>query len=431
MYIQEVILKRIKAIQLLHLKFKEGKEAGWHVILGDNGAGKTTTIRAIALGLIGPNDYKALRLNLREWISSGQPKSEIGLQLTRDYQYDEAVGSGKGAQKKPFWAILEIYPTDGVGTIDRDGFVLKQRKDSNGDAFVWGNAGGWFSAGFGPFRRFYGGDPEIVRIYLSVPSAAAHVSMFGENVAFSEALTWLKELHNAKKDGKKLQARLLELFVKFINNANLLPHKTRIKEINNDGVFFEDGNGVEVHISKLSDGFRSMLSLLFELLRQLLRVYKLEAVFSNANDQVFSIAVPGVVLIDEVDAHLHPTWQTRIGAWFTTYFPNIQFIVTTHSPLICRGAEHGTIWKLPNPGTQQEVIQIKGAEKDKLIYGNILDAFETDEFGAGISRGVEGKAKQKRYYELAMKRRFDESMTDAEKKELLSLQILFQGNVED
>ena len=157
----------------------------------------------------------------------------------------------------------------------------------------------------------------------------------------------------------------------------------------------------------------------------------MEAVFSNANDQVFSIAVPGVVLIDEVDAHLHPTWQTRIGAWFTTYFPNIQFIVTTHSPLICRGAEHGTIWKLPNPGTQQEVIQIKGAEKDKLIYGNILDAFETDEFGAGISRGVEGKAKQKRYYELAMKRRFDESMTDAEKKELLSLQILFQGNVED
>ncbi len=431
MYIREVCLKRIKRINELQLQFEEGQEAGWHVLLGDNGAGKTSVIRAIALGLIGPNDYKALRLNLREWISSGQNKSEIGLCLTRDYLYDQAVGSGKGAQKKPFWAILEIMATDGAGTIDRDGFILKQRKDSNADAFVWGDAGGWFSAGFGPFRRFYGGDPEVVRIYLSVPSAAAHVSMFGENVAFFEALTWLKDLHNAKQDGKELQGKLLALFIKFINNSNLLPHATSIKEINNDGVFFEDGNHVEVHISKLSDGFRSMLSLMFELLRQLLRVYQMDAVFVNADQPVFSIDLPGVVLIDEVDAHLHPTWQTRIGSWFTTYFPNMQFIVTTHSPLICRGASKGTIWKLPNPGTDDFAFEIKGTEKDKLVYGTVLDAYETDEFGAGVTRGEEGKEWKKRFYDLAMKRRFDVPMTDQEQKEFVRLQQIFQVNVED
>ena len=50
---------------------------------------------------------------------------------------------------------------------------------------------------------------------------------------------------------------------------------------------------------------------------------------------------PGVVLIDEVDAHLHPTWQRRIGLWFREHFPKLQFIVSTHSPLICQAATVG------------------------------------------------------------------------------------------
>ena len=47
----------------------------------------------------------------------------------------------------------------------------------------------------------------------------------------------------------------------------------------------------------------------------------------------------GVILIDEIDAHLHPAWQKRIGFWLKAHFPNIQFIVTTHSPFICQAAD--------------------------------------------------------------------------------------------
>ncbi|MBL0018806.1 MAG: AAA family ATPase [Bacteroidetes bacterium] len=61
MYIKDVHLKNLKSLKNLHLYFEEGKEAGWHIILGDNGSGKTSTIRAIALGLIGPSDYKGLQ----------------------------------------------------------------------------------------------------------------------------------------------------------------------------------------------------------------------------------------------------------------------------------------------------------------------------------------------------------------------------------
>jgi predicted ATP-binding protein involved in virulence len=52
----------------------------------------------------------------------------------------------------------------------------------------------------------------------------------------------------------------------------------------------------------------------------------------QVHDGVPVISSPGVVIIDEIDAHLHVSWQKRIGGWLKTHFPNIQFIVTTHSP---------------------------------------------------------------------------------------------------
>jgi predicted ATP-binding protein involved in virulence len=55
-----------------------------------------------------------------------------------------------------------------------------------------------------------------------------------------------------------------------------------------------------------------------------------------------------------IDAHLHPTWQKNVGKWFQDRFPNIQFIVTTHSPLICQAATHGSVWHLPHPGSDEK-----------------------------------------------------------------------------
>lgn len=83
-----------------------------------------------------------------------------------------------------------------------------------------------------------------------------------------------------------------------------------------------------------------------------------------------NIDVTGVVLIDEVDAHLHPTWQTRIGQWFTKYFPNIQFIVTTHSPLVCRACEKGRYGDDSLPGNRKFLSgEVVGEDKNKLING--------------------------------------------------------------
>ncbi len=168
------------------------------------------------------------------------------------------------------------------------------------------------------------------------------MSLFGEDVALSQIEPWLIKLEHKRLRGEN--GHVLELIKTLLNDRELLPDGTKLKDISPDGLIFQDANGAEIHLHQLSDGFRSVLSLTMELIRQLIRVYGEVKTFENLekqlkegkNDDPAINYLPGVVLIDEVDAHLHPTWQTEIGQWFTRYFPKLQFIVTTHSPLICR-----------------------------------------------------------------------------------------------
>lgn len=182
-----------------------------------------------------------------------------------------------------------------------------------------------------------------------------------------------------------------------------------------------------VAINELSDGFRSILSLTFELIRLLIATYGTSAVFAKTG----SIPLPGVVIIDEVDAHLHPTWQTKIGQWFTKYFPKLQFIVTTHSPLICRACgKTGKIFRLAAPGSGKESGEITGIERDRLVYGDILDAYATDAFGEDLERGEEGKALQAEYRELVYKDRYGMDMTTEEQERFDYLTQIFRFNVD-
>jgi hypothetical protein len=175
---------------------------------------------------------------------------------------------------------------------------------------------------------------------------------------------------------------------------------------------------------QLSDGYRSILSLTFELIRQLVRVYGAKAVFEDISKGKMQIPLPGVVLIDEIDAHLHPTWQTRIGEWFLQYFPQLQFIVTTHSPLVCRACHKGSIWRLAAPGSDQTSGEVTGLDKDRLVYGNVLDAFGTEVFGQNVTRSEYAQDKRKRLATLNIKS-LQGAITEPEEKELDELKAIF------
>jgi len=124
----------------------------------------------------------------------------------------------------------------------------------------------------------------------------------------------------------------------------------------------------------------------FELLRQMVRAYGPDKAFESIREGRMALELPGVVLIDEIDAHLHPSWQRRVGDWLCRYFPKIQFIVTTHSPLICHAAETGSVWRLPAPGSDAPQGRVRGTDLNRLVFGSVLDAFDTELFGRGVAR---------------------------------------------
>jgi hypothetical protein len=385
MYIQKVHIENIRSIYQFEMEFK--KPAGWHVLIGDNGSGKSTIIQAISLALIGPEDIYAVRPNLNEYLRKGANLGSISLSISMDKDYDST------RNHFPKGKIKNIISIKRNGKIE-----LKSNTDQkklNPKNFNWSNNAGWFSAAYGPYRRLSGGNPEWTRVYFSFPKAASHLSAFSEDNALTEVMDWFKEL-----DYKRLQAdanksikrtiseyeldpnHVYNWLKYFINSGDFLPHNVKFKEFQDSKPIFIDGYGCEVNLQQLSDGFRSILGLALDLIMQLIWTFPGNEGILKLDDQNIAYSdVPGIVLIDEIDAHLHPSWQTRVGSWFTKCFPNMQFIVTTHSPLICRACENGSIWRLASPCSGIMSSEIIGNEKDKLIFGNILDAFGTEMFG--------------------------------------------------
>ena len=94
-------------------------------------------------------------------------------------------------------------------------------------------------------------------------------------------------------------------------------------------------NGKECYLEELSSGYKSILSIVF------LIVDWIEGV-NEGNASLIECA-EGTVLIDEVEAHLHPSWQATILDSLRTLFPNLQFIVTTHSPNVIMSARDNEV----------------------------------------------------------------------------------------
>lgn len=120
--------------------------------------------------------------------------------------------------------------------------------------------------------------------------------------------------------------------------------------------------------------------------------------------------------MDEVDAHLHPSWQHEVGLWFRRHFPRVQFIVTTHSPLLCQAAEQGTVWRLPRPGSEELPREITGVELSRIVYGNVLDAYGTGVFGEGLERSESARERLHRLAELNVKE-LRRGLSEAERQE--------------
>ena len=129
----------------------------------------------------------------------------------------------------------------------------------------------------------------------------------------------------------------------------------------------------------------------------------------------------GVVLIDEIDAHLHPEWQREIGFWLKRHFPNIQFIVTSHSPLICQAADPNGLFVLPEPGSDEPARALTAEEYQEVISSKSDTILRSPAFGLRNTRSDPVVAKRARYSLLQSRQRQLGQLTAEEQQELAEL----------
>ncbi len=144
-------------------------------------------------------------------------------------------------------------------------------------------------------------------------------------------------------------------------------------------------------IRLLSSGFRNLLGMVFDI------AYRMAVLNPDLLEDITSIT-PGVVLIDEIDMHLHPNWQWKVVDALKNTFPNVQFIVTTHSPIIVASCKEEKLIMLQ----LEDVFLDKPSEivLGKTVKGWMVDSVLKEYMQSG-NRDPETSAKLNRLTELA------------------------------
>ncbi|MCP4133801.1 MAG: AAA family ATPase [bacterium] len=393
MYLDRISLDGIKCFKNLELEFQHCEktndpQSNWNVIIGNNGNGKSTILRMIAVSQLDvPSAGKLVDMNNlvrvgmdfgslhTEWVrQQGDVKNGTAERDRVKVKYffvreGATLGSDKEHQYFSSAQILEPTPVykklfpNNYKELKVDLDFLKE--------YVWKKENsGWLCCGYGPHRRTSGWSMSTER--LKEPDQDRFLTLFEEGAALFECEEWLKELERlALRNGGRdsSQQRTFDEVKKIL--ADILPDVSEI--IFEEKLILYKMRGAKLKLEQLSDGYRSMFVFIVDLLRRI-EIYRPRDVFLRE--------AGGVVLVDEIDAHLHPSWQRDIGFILTEIFPNIQFIVTSHSTYVAMSAGKGALHVLDILENEDKEVAIRelGDSRGWAIERVLSDAFGMSSF---------------------------------------------------
>nr|GEU28428.1 hypothetical protein [Tanacetum cinerariifolium] len=440
MYVAKLNLQNVRSFDSLEFDFRrpDGTLAGWTVFLGGNSSGKTTLLKAIALALMGPDSARQLVGNGLGWITQNERSAELTATIDWDSEQDNFKSTGRkpGAEFEA-GVKLQYVPGDvnappTLRGIEKRVGGTRQLPAARGPWNV--AAKGWFSAGYGPMRRLSGSSSESMRFATEVGAVSRFVTLFREDAALSESEEWLRRNHSRSLEQTGLRKDNLTGLIdsiKALLGDGLLPYGMSISRITVDHVYVKDTRGVELPMRDISDGCRSVYATILDIIHGLYEVYGYEDLFRTDDNGSIVVDRPGVVLIDEIEAHLHPAWQRDIPVWLKEHFPNIQFLVTTHSPLVAQAADRNGIFVLPSLKDEaRKPRQLSEAEYEKIRWGRAEKTLLGDAFGLNSTRSSWANQQIDRWKRLEAKKRAKGSLPPREAKELTALNGKLQKALE-
>ncbi|MYB26152.1 MAG: ATP-binding protein [Candidatus Dadabacteria bacterium] len=319
MYITSLYLKNIKCFKELTYNFEDDKRASL-LIAGDNGDGKSTILRSIAISLC--DQWSAAGL-LRElsgkFIRDREEEGEIklGLFISKNKRFEIITyirSDSKRTYEYPSRKINQIYETKESEPIEDSDFDWER-------VFATAYGSGLRTIGTEDFQRYFTGDSiySLFRDDVTLQNPELAIRRISTNVVDKSTKTNSRE--QIKTVQKALLAWLSEILM--LSNKSLEVHGTGI-------LVSREGDGERIPLAAEGDGYKALTALILDMLSWWF-LYR----FNDKKITLDSLKeINGVVIIDEIEQHLHPKLQSKILPSLKDNFPHVQFIVATHSPLV-------------------------------------------------------------------------------------------------
>ena len=345
------------------------------VFVGDNGAGKTVLLKSLAASL----SWFVARLRSEK--GSGSPIQEdeifnkessgaVDVEVSNGGLYRWTLAKTRSGKKGEFRSQLE---------------EASALADSYRAAFT-GNEGSSM-----PLVAFYTVERAVLDIPLKVRQKHGFAQLDGydnslsQGVDFRRFFEWFREREDAENESGISQEALLRLSESVDRSSDIWKELEKLHASSRDrqltavrnaiGVFMPgfsnlrvcrkplrmsvDKEGEAFNVMQLSQGEKSLMALVGDIARRLAMMNP---------DLTNPLHGDGIVLIDEVDLHLHPTWQRGIAGRLTDTFPGCQFVLTTHSPLVISDFKDMLVYSLHRDGVTRIPSQ----------YGNDVNSVLTD-----------------------------------------------------
>jgi predicted ATP-binding protein involved in virulence len=343
------------------------------LLLGNNGAGKTTILKAVALAVLAPviqdAGYKPHYLIRRTREPDPKRISKAGVSLMlhgQDKDESETFSratTGEHAEARiktrgDYENITALRSTK----LDEHKLLLAQLFEDDSPAY--------FLVGYGATRRV--ASPNSSEVFNDKSRGLRYqrvASLFEDYVALLPMKIWLPGLDSQRR----------EAAIGLLNK--LLPNDIRF-----DGDFDDlqpvfTHRGVNLPFTALSDGYRGYIGMVADMLFHLNHVCPQDRKL---------IDLTGVVLIDDVDLHLHPSWQRTVVPKLAATLPRLQFIVTSHSPLVAATLYAWNIRIIDSPPDGPSHV----SKVDERIHGLNADQVLTSSYFGMPSSRAEDQVKK-------------------------------------
>ena len=380
-YFTKLVLENIRSFserQELKLIDADGRPARWTLLVGDNGIGKTTLLQCLAR--MRPvfnrppdeNSSPAPNPTPVEPELAGEEDNEVLDALARSIANTEAWLEAQLSFGVP---LAEQKRAPCGGTIST--WIKITRSSGRLTGFDCGGSPANLNVeeplvlGYGAGRH-----PKTTN-FDKVPATGLVESLFKVEATLHDAEDLLYRLEFGSLKNNQHAERRLDRLKRML--VEVLPDVDRAQDIEIFGPPISDSSGIEtgvrvttpygnVPLSQLSLGYQTVFAWTVDIAWRLLERYP---------DSPNPLGEPAIVIVDEIDLHLHPRWQREIRGHLTGHFPSVQFIATAHSPLMAQsslGANLAVLRKLEDHALiLNDPTVIKEWRLDQLITSDLFN----------------------------------------------------------